>query len=146
MKRRALLACIGALLPGCVVKHTTPENRTVRVEISPFEKTRAKSVARQFFLAYMGGETKEPNQLTASDFKKVEADLSATLDAWSVLFFCSKDPIIVEVELNRDMTRAYLSLNDAPVIPRDRSYRPLRTLDDFRRVLAEDRKQNSPKP
>ena len=155
MKIRPLLACIGMLFGGCVVKHTTPGGRTVHVAVSPFEKTKAKSVARQFFLAYFNEQPKAPNELVASDFKKVEAVLSSDFDFWSVVFSYSKDPIHVTVDLSRDMTSARVStlemagasggFRDEPVIRRDGSNGPFRTLDDFRWVLAEDRKAGRPK-
>ena len=145
MKVHTALASFFLLFGGCAVKVATSEHRSVYVPVRPFEKARAKQIARQFLLAYCGGEPKQPNELAVSKFTLEGASLSLDSDNWDISFHYWNDPIILNVTLNRDMKRAYVELNDAdppskPAIDGDDRYHTQRTLEDFRRQLDERRK------
>jgi len=141
---------LGLLLGGCVVKHTTSGARNVHVVISPFEKTRAKSVARQFLTAYCEEEPKDPHLSPASGYRFEKATLEPDFDNWNVSFRRDDGADgcgYLNVKVNRGMKSAYVSREEEgpkplPAIDGDEHYDTQRTLEDFRRQLAERRNLN----
>ena len=150
MKICLLIIVLGLLLGGCVVKHRTSSVNNVHVVISPFEKARAKSVARQFLTAYCEEEPKDPHVPSASEYMCESITLTQDFENWSVCFrrIVGVDGVtFLYVTVNRDMKRAYVvreedALKPTPAIDGDEIYRTQRILEDFRRQLAERRKLN----
>ena len=150
MKICLIFFVLGLLLGGCVVKHTTSGAHNVHVLISPVEKTRAKSVARQFLTAYCEEEPKDPHVSPTSEYRFEKATLEADFNNWNVSFrhIVGVDGVgYLYVKVNRDMKRAYVVREEEgpkpiPAIDGDELYDTQRTLEDFRRQLAERRKLN----